>query len=169
MASVTFALQLLTGDDVEEVPERALEDSLDGHRELIERQDPIEAAVVIEATGQPRLEIVDALPAIAQNLCFSAVARLADQAGDCVAYRHWSDDDTLVLVPLGGPRGAVRLIGEDTPTVTVRTEELLPALYDCGMRMLGLLERLGGDGPATAEFLRAAAERAREALARWQA
>jgi hypothetical protein len=159
MATVTFELQLITGAGVETVPEQALREE---HRELLAHQDVIEGAIVLEHEGQPRLAFADELPAAVQNLCFDAVAAMAEGGRDCFLYRRTSFEGNLVLIPRGA---SVRLIGDDTPTFTAPMRDLLPELHACGVRVLDLLDRLDGG----AEYLRPFERRATAALARLSA
>jgi hypothetical protein len=151
MATVTFEFHLITDAGLETVAEH----DLDRHREAFARADPPEGALILEHDAEPRLELADDLWAAVKNVCFDAVAALAERSRDCVLYRRTNAEGNVVFIPRGS---TVRIIGDETPTFTAPASELLPALYDCGMRVIGLLDE--------ADALRPAAERARQALER---
>jgi hypothetical protein len=156
MATVTFEFHLITDAGLEAVAEHDLDD----HREAFARADPPEGALILEHDGEPRLELADDLSAAVKNACFDAVAALAEGSRDCVLYSRFNAEGNVVFIPRGS---TVRIIGDETPTFTAPAEDLLPALYDCGLRVVALLERHPDGG---AEYLRPAAERARRALER---
>ncbi|NJO60870.1 MAG: hypothetical protein HC836_22230 [Richelia sp. RM2_1_2] len=58
----------------------------------------------------------------------------------------------------------IQLIGEDTPTITDTKKKLLSELFDCGIRYLKFLNRLGDSMNETAQYLQTFAEKARAVL-----
>jgi hypothetical protein len=158
--TVAFRLDLVTATDLLRVSEEALASGWDGYRALVERQDPLEGTIVVEVAGQPVLEVHDELWAAAQNLCFAgAGAAAADE--HCYLYRFTSSDSTVVVLPLAS---LVRLFGDTTPTLTAPKADLLPALFECGLRCIELYRRLGGDAVYQADYLTPFAEEARGRL-----
>jgi hypothetical protein len=160
--TVSFELQLFTGQDYECVTESALRDDFDSYRERLAEQDALEGAIVIEVPGQPRCAVEDELWAAAQNLCFSMVARVLEESADCLLYRRTSSEGYVVMIPAAT---TIRLIGDEIPAISAPRSELLPALHECGVRLIDLLERVGGPNAALAEHLRPFQARARAALA----
>jgi hypothetical protein len=155
--NVTFELYLRAGQELLEVPE----DALDRHREAIARQEVLEGALVIEAPGQPRLEVADELWAVVANLCFRCVDELSTGDRECWVYTVTNADAHVVVLSMAS---LLRLLSEHGPVVTVQREPLLQALFACGERFMGLLERLGESQREFAEELRPYAARARAAL-----
>ncbi len=152
--NVTFCLETepdhCVGED--EIRERfaALRPALVGNEDF-------EGAVLIEAAPQPTVRYQGFLEAAAQNLCFRAVAELA--AGRRVAVKYGFYPGELRLTPEGG---TTVLSGDFAPAIRVPTEDLVPALYECGVRFLELFRRLRGSDP---EYGNAIADLARKAEA----
>jgi hypothetical protein len=163
MTKVTFTLHLLMGGDIAEVPEDVLGDHWDTYLPVLEQQDSLEGAIVVQAGDQSRLEVVDELWAAVQNLCFLSIVALLDEKRECYLYRFTSSDGHLVMIPLAH---LVRLLGENKPVVTESMQALLPQLVDCGLRVLHLFNRLGGRAAEFADHLQPYAERATDALVR---
>lgn len=155
--NVTFQLYLRAGNAHVEVPE----DALDEHLEALERQEVLEGALVIEAPGQPRLEVADELWAVVANLCFRCVEDLSTSDRECWVYTVTNADAHVVVLSMASQ---LRLLSEYGPVVTAPREPLLQALLACGERFMDLLERLGKPQREFTEELRPFAERARAAL-----
>lgn len=159
--TVSYRLDLLTADGIREVPEQSLTGAWEELRALVERQDPLEGTIVVEVDGQAVLEVGDELWAAAQNLCFAGVSAVLSGERDCLLYRLTSSEGHLVLLPMGH---LVRLFGDRFPTVTAPQAELLPDLFDCGLRLLDLYRRVGDDAAHQASYLEPFAEEARRRL-----
>jgi hypothetical protein len=162
MTRVRFRADLVLDGEVAEVAgEDLLADPAPYAGPLAEE---LVGAIVIEA-GQVRLEVADDLTAAALTLCFRGPAALLEQPLDQVVYRATLATAHTVLVPLADQ---VRVFGEGTPVITADKDELLPALYRCGLAITELLERVGDPAEAAlgAADLRAAADEAGEVLRR---
>jgi hypothetical protein len=159
---VNFEVQLFTGQDYVCVAESALRDDFDSYRERLVEQEALEGAIVIEVPGQPRCAVEDELWAAAQNLCFSMVARALEASPECLLYRRTSSEGYVVMIPAAT---TIRLIGDEIPAISAPGSELLAALHECGVRVIDLLERIGGPNAALSEHLRPFEAHARAALA----
>ena len=161
MTKVTFEIYVVTGDDLKELSEESIRLNLENYRDLLVRQGVLQGALLIEVPGQATVRVMDELAASVQGLCFAPAVALLEEERECYVYRYMSTDAHLVMLRLAD---LVRLIGEYTPAVTEEMQSLLPALFDCGVRFLEFLGRLGDRANATAQYLQPSADRARNVL-----
>ncbi|GAA4924002.1 hypothetical protein LX16_5354 [Stackebrandtia albiflava] len=160
MTTVTFALSL--PGDTRSLPEAELGDASARIDEDVDFEN-VDGALTV-ATGAAELVVEDELSAAVSGLCFEAVTRLLDTPELPYAYRCAYQTAHVVLVPM---MDTIRLFGEGTPVVDAPRRELLPAMYDCGMRYVRFLS--GRDdhwAGYVVETLRSRAEVTAEALAR---
>lgn len=122
----------------------------------------VDGAVVID--GEEPLEVADDLTAVASDLCFVGPTAVLTDPSSRFVFRATQATRHTVMVPLGTQ---VRVFGEGTPVVTADVDELLPDLYRCGMRIVGLLEAVGEpeEAAVTVGDLRASAAELRSHLA----
>lgn len=120
----------------------------------------LDGAITIRSGMEVAIE--DELPPLVQNLCFRALPALL--AGEAVSLRYFSMPGEFRLHPTGD---VVRISGDLIEEVSLNRRELIPALYECGVRFIGALRHLGGEDPRTAgvvQNLEADAEATRRAL-----
>lgn len=157
MIDVHFAIDFFDGTISQLWDEAAIEAHLD---EIVTLDDPIEGAVVI---GEA--EIVDVFPSAVLRLCFQCFDALLVPSG-AYHYRYESENVSANLQTSDDGR-TITLSGFGLPSQALPARELLPALYACGVRYIGLLERLEARGrPSYTLSLHEAAAAARELLAR---
>ena len=161
MTSATYELLLVTDSDLLEIPETRLGEEWEDLLPLIRSQAVLEAAVVLKVPGQPEGRVQDELWALAENLCFRAVCELAKSEAGNFVIKLTSTEDHVVLLPLANQ---LRIIGEDLEPITGPRAEMLPALFECGLRIYDLFIRLGEGQEAFLERLRPLTEDARRAL-----
>jgi hypothetical protein len=161
MINVSYILYTVSDAGLEEISEADAADRLSSWGERL-ADDELDGAVVLEAPGQSRLEIVDELWAVVQNLCFRAVHWLLEGEGDSFVFRLTSQDGTVVVLRMAIQ---ARIFGDHIPALTARIDELAPALYACGARYLRFLEQVGGQ-QTLIDHLRPFEQSASEALAR---
>lgn len=159
MSRVRFWVELVVDGTLIHLDEDDLATLTDAQRGAMAEE--IDGAVVID--GEVPLEVADDLTAVAHWLCFAGPAAvLADPYG-CFLYRSTQATLHTVMIPLAT---LVRIFGEQTPVITAEIDELFPALYHCGMRIVDLLERAGVPSEAafTLDYLRTAADELRTKL-----
>lgn len=165
MTRVTFEVHAVLDNDLKEISEKVIMDEFNNYRDILMEQDVLEGSLVIEVQDQPLLKVTDELWAAVQNLCFACVPALLEEKRECYIYTYTSYDGHIVILPLAG---LVRLIGEDTPTITETKQKLLPELFDCGIRYLEFLKRLGGHMNKSAQYLQPFADKAHSLLQQHQ-
>jgi hypothetical protein len=156
--TVTFTLSL--PGDTEPLPEAELKEA-SGRIDAELDFENVDGAVVITA-GDQALEVEDELSATISGLCFGGVASLLDEPDRPFLHRFAYQTAHIVMIPM---MDSVRIFGEQTPVVTVDRDNLLPALYDCGLRYVKFLESHTDHWAGyAAETLRSRAELTRRAL-----
>jgi len=165
MTRVTFEVHVVLDNDLKEISEEVLANDLENYREILLEQEVLEGSLLIEVQDQPRLEVTDELWAVVQNLCFACFPALLEEKRECYIYTCTSYDGHIVMLQLAD---LIRLIGEDTPTITEKKQKLLPELFDCGIRYLEFLKRLGDDRNESVQYLQPFADKARRILQQHQ-
>ena len=148
MTTAVFEVHLIQGHDVEELDEVALGRITEG---LIEGMDPLEGALVID-DGRARAAIIDELASAVQGLCFEAVTALIERPAESYRYRYFNTDTMARISSSGSPVQGICLVlvGQGIPATQHDPEALLVALYQCGIRYLEWLERIGREGHVSA-------------------
>jgi hypothetical protein len=121
-----------------------------------------EGAVQIAAPDQQLLEIEDDLPALVQNLCFSAAQTLA--SGQRARVPYFTMDGQIHLEP---NQESVRIFGDLISEAVVPRRPLVQELFECGLRFIAFYVRVAGtdpDGAAIAAHLQSRSEETRRAL-----
>jgi hypothetical protein len=118
------------------------EDAWRPERESIAELGPPRGAVVIHRAAD-EARISDDLAALAQNVCFAAVTRIAED--EHVALRYYDKPGYVRLDPEGW---WVRLSGDHVPELVLERTPLLEGLLSCGRRILDAMTELGYEGAA---------------------
>jgi hypothetical protein len=163
MISVRFQIHRFT-TDVEELDEQTIMRLLDSDRDFVASliaSEEMEGAIVIDHAS-----ILDDLGFATKHLCFEAVERLA-ASGGIYEYRYFTSYTQATLTS-SADDSTIVLSGEDILACEFSRKDLLPALYECGLRYLEFLEELGRRGrtrsTASLAHLRPFSNRAQIAL-----
>lgn len=140
MTAVTFALDLAGETEARTLDEAALADPRHALADEIDAEN-VDGALTIDTEGK-RLVLADELSTAVINLCFDGVSQILSQPARPYLYRFAHGCFHVVMIPLVD---SVRIFGEETAVVTCRQADLLPKLYQCGLRYVAFLESLGGD------------------------
>ncbi len=144
------------------VAEDEIQSQFNTYREALLKNTQYYGAIIIRSDRGPDLVIDDEVWATVQNLCFLAAPDLI--AGRVVEVPYFRYGSALILSPHGED---VVFSGEFIPTVSLPIKEVLPPLYQCGLRYTNLLRRLGEYEPNSsvmANNLLAQSEVARRAI-----
>lgn len=122
----------------------------------------VEGALELAAPGAGTTRVVDELVPWIQNLCFAAIPDLA--RGKSTSVHYFSRSGVLELSPAGE---RIDVKGSLVEGASYPAQELLQALYDCGMRFVKYMESAKRNDAAyiaNLNYLKQFAEPARLAL-----
>lgn len=124
-----------------ELKENELASNMDRLRKYLKEQDELEGSLVLIKSGQPPALIHDAMWFNAINLCFKFVINSLIEPHDCLKHNYFVQSNYIVITR---SEQFIQILGddEDFPAVTYSEKELLPALYQCGCRIITFLENL---------------------------
>ncbi|MBN2736308.1 MAG: hypothetical protein JXR70_04960 [Spirochaetales bacterium] len=124
-----------------ELKENELASNMDRLRNFLEKQDELEGSLVLIKSGQTPALIHDAMWFSAINLCFKFVINSLIEPLDCLKHNYFVQSNYIVITR---SEQFIQILGddEDFPAVTYPEKELLPALYQCGCRIITFLETL---------------------------
>lgn len=118
--------------------EKEINAQFDTYRSELLANDQYYGAILISSPGQPDVVVDDEVWATVQNLCFLSTPDLI--AGKSVSVPYFRYGSELSVNVEGNE---VVISGEFVPIGRFALQELLPALYDCGLRYIQFLRRLG--------------------------
>jgi hypothetical protein len=152
---VAVRVDFVAADDLEELDEAAVAARIAaGDTASLREARALDGVIRIGGA-----EIADELFSAVQRLCFDGAAALLVD-GAVVEYPYFSSNENARLVANGD---TVVLSGSDVPESTFPRRDLICALYACGVRWLGMLDKLGR--APEANHLRPFAAAAQSALA----
>ncbi|MBD2504566.1 hypothetical protein [Anabaena azotica] len=153
----------LVDNDLIELSEQDIESHFEQYSSCLHETETIEGAVAIILPNNKEVIIRDELWVIVQNFCFNSILSLLREKKECFIYHYFSSYGQIVLIP---STDFVRIMGDEVPTESFTTSELLPALYYCGERFINLLRKLqaAGRNDAAIEHLESFAKEALQVL-----
>lgn len=108
-------------------------------RNSLSKAPTVEGAIVLTSENQPTIQIVDELLPWIQNLCFRAVATLAN--GEPCRVPYYSRSGYLELKPVDN---VVEVSGNKTESAVYPKRELLQELFACGKRFDSMMREIKG-------------------------
>ena len=141
MLTVRYTIHFIENDCIE-IDEEEISENFEIYKHKLQKNKDLEGMITIAESGKEDIEVTEEFWYIALNLCFNPIIELFNDNTRCYLFQHYSSDDVIVFIPMGK---YLRLFGDDIEGVSYDKTSLLVELFNCGQRLIALLEKAGTD------------------------
>ena len=147
------------------IDESKVRNHFDIYKDKLLRRADHSGALIISINDQDEIRIIDELQNAVPYICFESLSFLS--GGNSFVYSYFEIHGVVNFTPYADH---VDIFGDCVPRLSFPIDELMSALYNCGMRYIDYFQLLRGEEwrEVINEFV-AAAERAKQALLQYRA